>query len=94
MQDPLSSAYATTPTEPQAPDFATLINSTTACALAGDISPMTLWRWTRDGVIPRPLKIRERKFWNRAEFIAALIAAGSGKSSLPRKIPTKQSKAA
>jgi len=64
--------------EPQAaPDPATLITSAAACALAGAISGMTLWRWERDGVIPAPTVIRGRKFWNRAEFLAALTAAAS-----------------
>lgn len=78
MQTNLRRSYAATVTEPQAaPDSATLINSAAACAIAGGISQMTLWRWQKDGVIPEPTVIRNRKFWNRAEFLAALAAAAS-----------------
>jgi len=79
MATNLRRSYAATPAEPQtAPDEATLITSASACALAGGISQMTLWRWTRDEVIPAPIVIRGRKFWNRAGFLAALAAAGAG----------------
>ncbi len=78
-----------TPPEPQAaPDEATLITSASACALAGGISQMTLWRWTRDGVIPQPTVIRGRKFWNRAGFLAALAAAGTAGETAAPVLPT------
>lgn len=84
----LRRAYAATLTEPQAaPDEATLITSAAACALAGGISAMTLWRWTRDEVIPKPTIIRGRKFWNRAGFLAVLAAAGTGETVAPAPAP-------
>lgn len=58
------------------PDPDRLIDSTTACAIAGGISDMSLWRWERAGILPKPLRIRRRKYWVRSEFLAALHAAG------------------
>ena len=55
-----------------AADVDPLITSATAAALAGNVSQMTLWRWAKDGVIPQPIKIRRRKYWRRAEFVAAI----------------------
>jgi len=78
MATNLRRSYAAALAPPPAePDPDTLITSATAAALAGDVSHMTLWRWTRDKVIPAPIRIRGRKFWNRAAFLAALQAAGS-----------------
>lgn len=38
----------------------------------GGVSDMTLWRWVRDGRIPKPLKIANRNYW-RADEVNALI---------------------
>lgn len=65
-----------TSTQPAAPaDDGALITATEAKRLAGSISDMTLWRWHRAGVIPDPIKIRSRKYWNRGTFLAALARA-------------------
>ncbi len=37
-----------------------------------NISPVTLWRWVRKGVVPAPLKIRRRHYWDEAELNAKL----------------------
>lgn len=54
-----------------------LITAPEARRLAGAISDMTLWRWVRDGVVPQPLVIRRRRYWQRAAFVAALRCAGT-----------------
>ncbi|WP_295543969.1 hypothetical protein [uncultured Thiohalocapsa sp.] len=51
------------------------INAPTARRLAGDVSDMTLWRWTRKGIIPPPDYIEGRRYWRRRKFLAALDAA-------------------
>jgi predicted DNA-binding transcriptional regulator AlpA len=41
----------------------------------GDVSEMTIWRWTRDKGFPRPdVVIARRKFWRRATVEAWLSA--------------------
>ncbi|WP_222930808.1 helix-turn-helix transcriptional regulator, partial [Allochromatium palmeri] len=52
--------------------------STEARRLAGNVSDMTLWRWVNLGIIPRPLKIRNRNYWRRGQFLAALERGASG----------------
>ncbi|MCK7581719.1 MAG: helix-turn-helix domain-containing protein [Chromatiales bacterium] len=59
------------------PDDA-FISSTEARRLAGNVSDMTIWRWVNLGVIPKPMKIRNRNYWRRGEFLAALERASSG----------------
>jgi len=54
-----------------------LITAGTACALAGGVSRMTLWRWREAGIIPAPTVIRGRNYFRRGAFLAALAAAGS-----------------
>lgn len=56
-----------------------LINSAEAKRLAADISGMTLWRWERAGIIPPAIVIRNRKYWRRLSYLAALESAGSTK---------------
>jgi hypothetical protein len=71
--DPLCAA-----TPIPAPSDDPLITAKTACALAGDISRMTLWRWGEAGIIPRPLTIRGRNYYRRSAFLEALAAAAQG----------------
>lgn len=52
-----------------------LVVSAEVRSLAGGISDMTLWRWVRKGIVPRPLVIERRRYWRRAELIASLEAA-------------------
>jgi hypothetical protein len=59
---------------PVLPDDA-LINQSAAKLLAGDVSDMTFWRWRKNGVIPEPLKIRGRNYWQKGEFLQALETA-------------------
>lgn len=58
-----------------APDAETLITSAEVRRLAAGISDMSLWRWIRKGIIPAPMMIERRRYWRRAEIIAALNAA-------------------
>ncbi len=52
--------------KPQA-DKATLLNSAGVRTMCGDISDMTLFRWTRDLGFPGPdLVISRRKLWRRS----------------------------
>jgi predicted DNA-binding transcriptional regulator AlpA len=52
-----------------------LIGAAEARRLAGGISDMTLWRWEQAGTIPTALRINRRKYWPRAQFLAALVRA-------------------
>lgn len=72
------------------PDPDALITSATATALAGGISQMTLWRWTRDGIIPPPTLIRGRKYWRRVSFLAALAVASPTDDPAPMPMPTRR----
>ena len=54
-----------------------LISANEAKRLAGAVSSMTLWRWYRAGIIPDPIKIRRRNYWQKTEFVAALNRAGT-----------------
>ena len=67
MQTPLRNAATADPDE--------LIDSATARRLAGGISDMSLWRWLRKGIVPKPMYIERRRYWRRGEFLAALDAA-------------------
>ena len=57
-----------------------LLNSRQLKMIAGECSDMTLWRWVRSGILPKPKKINGRNFWRKREVIAALsISKGVGK---------------
>lgn len=46
----------------------------------GDISESTLYRWVRDGAIPRPLKINRRdRLWDARELDDFLSEKKAGK---------------
>jgi len=62
------------------PSDDTLITATEGRRLAGSVSDMTLWRWIRAGIVPEPIVIRRRRYWRRAEFVAALNAAGTSRA--------------
>jgi predicted DNA-binding transcriptional regulator AlpA len=55
-----------------------LLTTRATRASVGDISEMTLWRWTRDLAFPPPdVIIGRRKFWRRAtrdRWVAAQAA--------------------
>jgi predicted DNA-binding transcriptional regulator AlpA len=40
------------------------------------VSDMTIWRWVRDGVFPKPVSINRRNYW-RTEDIEAWLAERS-----------------
>lgn len=68
-----------------AKDESVLINSRQVSDLAGGVCLMTIHRWMTSGRIPRPTKIMNRNYWNRAELIAALNSANHP-AEPPRRI--------
>jgi predicted DNA-binding transcriptional regulator AlpA len=63
----------------QSPD--PLLSSAQTAAYLGGISTMTLWRWVRDGVIPAPIKIRNRNYWRQSGLDAAVESAAQKSST-------------
>jgi predicted site-specific integrase-resolvase len=57
------------------PEGEALITATQACEFAGGVSKMTLRRWIKAGVIPKPIKIRKRNYFRRADYLRALKKA-------------------
>ncbi|MCG8097263.1 MAG: transcriptional regulator [Candidatus Thiodiazotropha endolucinida] len=53
-------------------DNVTLLSSAQLRQIAGGVSDMTIWRWVKAGIIPKPKKIRKRNYWPKTETIAAL----------------------
>jgi len=53
-----------------------LISAKAVRELLGNISAMTLWRWTRRRALgfPRPIYIGRRRFWREADILAWLVA--------------------
>jgi predicted DNA-binding transcriptional regulator AlpA len=50
---------------------APLLSSRGTREYCGDISEMTLWRWTRDQSFPRPdMTLNRRRFWRRSSLDA------------------------
>lgn len=49
-----------------------LLSSSDVCALFGNTSKMTLWRWLQDDSLgfPKPTKIRQRRYWDADEIEA------------------------
>lgn len=50
----------------------TLMTAAQVRAHFGNISHMSLWRWSNDAAMafPPPVKIRNRNFWRRADIAA------------------------
>jgi predicted DNA-binding transcriptional regulator AlpA len=62
-----------------APDPNDLLNSAAVRQIAGGISDMTLWRWTRERGFPQPdATIARRKFWRRSTVQAWIEAQITG----------------
>lgn len=53
-------------TTPQ--DFDPLVSAVDARKEMGNPSPVTFWRWERDGILPPARRINGRKFWRRSEI--------------------------
>lgn len=51
-----------------------LLSSRSVKANFDSISDVTLWRWVRDGKLPKPIKVGKRNFWRKSEIDA--IGAG------------------
>ena len=64
----------TTLTRDPGPTEDPLISAAACRGLAASITPMTLWRWRKAGIIPAPTVIRSRNYWRRSEFLAAIAA--------------------
>lgn len=43
-----------------------LLTSRQTSAELGNVCDMTLWRWVHAGILPRPIKIRNRNYWRRS----------------------------
>lgn len=46
----------------------------------GGISHMTLYRWTKSGVLPEPVQINGRNYWNENDIDAVLSTKSGGAS--------------
>lgn len=44
----------------------------------GGISHMTLYRWTKSGVLPEPVQINGRNYWNENDIDAVLSKKSGG----------------
>ena len=55
-----------------------LITSATLRAKFGNVSDMTIWRWQRAKLIPEPIKIRNRRYWDEGKVNAALEKLAGG----------------
>jgi predicted DNA-binding transcriptional regulator AlpA len=40
-----------------------LVSSAAVRRELGDVSEMTIWRWTKTGILPQPIKINKRNYW-------------------------------
>ena len=40
-----------------------LVSSATLRRELGDVSEMTVWRWTKAEILPQPVKINGRNYW-------------------------------
>jgi len=47
-------------------------------AKLGGVSPATIWRWTKEGAIPRPFKIGGTNVWLEHEVDDHIAAAHAG----------------
>lgn len=43
----------------------------------GDVSSMTVWRWQKSGILPKPSKINGRKYWKKSEIEAVKVGMAS-----------------
>lgn len=43
--------------------------------IAGGITPMTVWRWRKAGILPPPLVLNRRNYSRKSEVDAALARA-------------------
>jgi predicted DNA-binding transcriptional regulator AlpA len=55
-------------------DADTLVDAAELRRMCGGISDMTARRWIARGILPEPRHIERRRFWRRAEVLAALDA--------------------
>ena len=44
-----------------------LITQSTLRQLAGGVSDMTIWRWRKAGLLPKPTTIRNRNYWRNKD---------------------------
>ncbi len=60
-----------------------LITSRQVCAMFGEISLVTLWRWCRDDGMgfPRPVKIASRNYWDPRDLSSWAEARASEQAS-------------
>lgn len=53
-------------------------------AICGDVSDMTLWRWSNDQSLnfPKPIYIGRRRFWRESEVVNWLEAQGEQRGAV------------
>lgn len=56
-----------------------LVTSRQVRARIGGVTAMCVWRWTRDGKFPAPMRINGRNYW-RASVVRAWIMAQGGEA--------------
>jgi hypothetical protein len=61
-----------------------LLNAQSICARYDEIQPRTLFKWIEKGLLPQPIRVGNRRFWDEAalnEFEAQRDAKGKGAAS-------------
>ena len=54
-----------------------LVTSKQVRARIGGVSAMCVWRWTRDGKFPKPVRINGRNYWRSGVIRAWIMAQGA-----------------
>lgn len=57
-----------------------LLNDYEVCAYLG-CARSTLWRWSREGVVPRPLKIGSMSRWRQSEIDGFIAEAAENREA-------------
>ncbi|WP_084697260.1 helix-turn-helix domain-containing protein [Paracoccus sp. S4493] len=57
-----------------------LLTDKEGCAILGIAKP-TWWRWVRDGIIPKPVKLGSLSRWPRSEILAVIENAKAARKA-------------
>ncbi len=55
-----------------------LLSARTVRAAFGGVTGMTVYRWVKAGLLPRPVKINGRNYWHEADVHNLYRRRGSG----------------